>query len=149
MVIQKPILWPVYIGPQQQSEPDGTGDGWWPATQPRVTLEAIQLRNISSEGGDLPHPGILRCNHSNPCRGFVLDAVTVESRWNAAASSSSSASTSSSSSSSSSSPFLSKAASLVANFSYVCDYVVDGEVDATSTPFPGGGKNGTCSWNEA
>ena len=66
---------PIYIGPQQQSEPDGTGDGWWPATQPRVTLADIRLSNITSTGGTLPHPGVLRCNASNPCEGFVIDAV--------------------------------------------------------------------------
>ena len=37
------ILWPIYLGPQQQKEPDGTGDGIWPNTNPYVNISDIYL----------------------------------------------------------------------------------------------------------
>ena len=37
ITIHAPILWPIYIGPQQQKEPDGGGDGIWPPPQPLFT----------------------------------------------------------------------------------------------------------------
>ena len=65
-------LWPIYIGPQQQKEPDGSGDGcflnWYDCpTQPRVTISDIKLINITSEDDSLTNIGVLRCNVTNPC----------------------------------------------------------------------------------
>jgi hypothetical protein len=40
----------------------------------RITVRNITLRNIKSTGGLLP-PGIIRCNETNPCTGFVFDNV--------------------------------------------------------------------------
>ena len=34
-----PKFWPIYIGPQQQKEPDGTGAGFWPNTNPNVNIK--------------------------------------------------------------------------------------------------------------
>ena len=73
------ILWPIYIGPQQQKEPDGGGDGIWPPPQPLVNVTNIHLRNVTSENGWL-NAGVLRCAESNPCRGFTFDNVHV-SGW--------------------------------------------------------------------
>lgn len=79
MTIRSPILWPVYIGPQQQKEPDGGGDGIWPPPQPLVNITNILLQNITSHSGWL-NAGVLRCAESNPCRGITLDDVHV-SGW--------------------------------------------------------------------
>ena len=48
-------------------------------TQPLVPITNLTLRNISSTSGWLP-PGIIRCNETNPCTGFVFDNVNV-SGW--------------------------------------------------------------------
>ncbi len=86
LTITEPIWWGIYIGPQQQYQPDGDGPGCmlYPilpncATQPRVTVRNITLRNVYSTSGVLP-PGIIRCNATNPCRDFVFDNVFV-SGW--------------------------------------------------------------------
>ena len=77
ITIHSPILWPIYIGPQQQKQPDGSGDGIWPPPQPLVNVTNIILQNVTSDGGWL-NAGVLRCAASNPCRGFVFDNVTVK-----------------------------------------------------------------------
>ena len=75
--IHEPILWPIYIGPQQQKQPDGGGDGIWPPPQPLVNITNIVLQNVTSDGGWL-NAGVLRCAASNPCRGIVFNNVTVK-----------------------------------------------------------------------
>ena len=82
-VIREPIWWGIYIGPQQQKQPDGDGPGCmlYPVinqclTNPLVTMRNITLRNIYSTEGILP-PGIIRCNESNPCTDFTFDNVIV------------------------------------------------------------------------
>ena len=79
ITIHAPILWPVYIGPQQQKEPDGGGDGIWPPPQPLVNITNILLQNVTSDNGWL-NAGVLRCAESNPCRDITLDNVHV-SGW--------------------------------------------------------------------
>jgi hypothetical protein len=81
--IDTPIWWGIYIGPQQQKQPDGDGPGCmlYPLlndcqTQPRITVRNITLRNINSINGILP-PGIIRCNETNPCRDITFDNVKV------------------------------------------------------------------------
>ena len=49
-------------------------------TQPRVTMQDITLKNITSEGGILP-AGIIRCNETNPCTGFHFEDVKVISKF--------------------------------------------------------------------
>lgn len=49
-------------------------------TNPRVTMKDITLRNITSRNGLLP-PGIIRCNSSNPCTGFVFEDVQIRSKF--------------------------------------------------------------------
>ena len=78
-LVHAPILWPIYIGPQQQKEPDGGGDGIWPPPQPLVNVTNILLQNVTSDNGWL-NAGVLRCAESNPCRGITFNNVHV-SGW--------------------------------------------------------------------
>mmetsp|Transcript_31445 Transcript_31445/g.43639 ORF Transcript_31445/g.43639 Transcript_31445/m.43639 type:complete len:460 (+) Transcript_31445:384-1763(+) len=81
--IKHPIWWSIYVGPQQQKQPDGSGPGcmMFPimggkcSTQPLVTISNVVLRNIRSIGNVLG-PGIIRCDEANPCKGFVFSNVT-------------------------------------------------------------------------
>ena len=50
-------------------------------TQPLINMYNITLRNIYSKGGLLP-PGIIRCNETNPCTGFVFDNVQMDGWYN-------------------------------------------------------------------
>ena len=84
--INDPVWWAIYIGPQQQKQPGGGGPGCmiYPLdkdcqTQPRIDVRNITLRNIVSKGGLLP-PGIIRCNETNVCTGFVFENVHL-SGW--------------------------------------------------------------------
>lgn len=84
LTIKNPIWWAIYIGPQQQKQPDGGGPGCmvYPIlkdckTEPRITIRNITLRNIHSQGGVLP-PGIIRCNETNPCTDFTFDNVIMD-----------------------------------------------------------------------
>eukprot|EP00475_Leptophrys_vorax_P002192 TRINITY_DN11249_c0_g1_i1.p1 TRINITY_DN11249_c0_g1~~TRINITY_DN11249_c0_g1_i1.p1 ORF type:complete len:439 (+),score=108.58 TRINITY_DN11249_c0_g1_i1:67-1383(+) len=77
------IWWAIYIGPQQQKQPDGGGPGCmiYPLnpnceTQPRVSIDNIRLRNVSIKS-TLLFPGIVRCNASRPCTNFEFDNVHV------------------------------------------------------------------------
>jgi hypothetical protein len=79
-----PIWWAIYIGPQQQKQPTGDGPGCmlYPIvpechTQPRIDMHNITLRNITSKNGWLT-PGIIRCNETNPCTGFVFENVQMD-----------------------------------------------------------------------
>lgn len=79
--ITRPIWWGIYIGPQQQKQPSGAGPGcmFYPIdptcpTQPRITVRDITLRNVTSDSGILS-PGIIRCNETNPCTGFLFENV--------------------------------------------------------------------------
>ena len=84
--IHMPLWWGIYIGPQQQKEPDGSGDGCmtYPiggcTTQPLITVSNITLNNIRQYGSLLP-PGIIRCNETNPCKGFVFNNVKASGWW--------------------------------------------------------------------
>ena len=58
-------------GPQQQKEPDGTGDGFWPNTNPFINISNIFIKNIKVDYVETQHSGILRCNISNPCKNIT------------------------------------------------------------------------------
>jgi len=83
ILVEEPLWWPVYIGPQQQKQPDGTGpgcmlyplDGYCP-TQPRVSVSDVVLRNVEIKHA-LLGPGIVRCDPSNPCSNFSFENVRV------------------------------------------------------------------------
>ena len=49
-------------------------------TQPRITVSDIKLKNVTSTGSLLP-AGILRCNKTNPCKGFDFEDVNLHSRF--------------------------------------------------------------------
>ena len=86
--IHKPIWWGIYIGPQQQKQPGGEGPGcmFYPfgdcATQPLISLNNITLDNIRQYDSILP-PGIIRCDETNPCSGFIWSNVhsTAYADW--------------------------------------------------------------------
>jgi polygalacturonase len=84
--IHFPVWWNIYIGPQQQKQPDGGGPGCmlYPLggcrTQPLIDVRNITLRNITSRGGFLP-PGIIRCNKTNPCTGINFENVDIRGWW--------------------------------------------------------------------
>ena len=79
MVATDALLWPIYIGPQQQKEPDGTGDGVWPPVNPFVEIRDIFLENISIHmKTHYSKYGVLRCDLNNPCSNFQFKEVTVK-----------------------------------------------------------------------
>jgi polygalacturonase len=73
------VLWPIYIGPQQQKEPDGSGEGVWPEVNPYVTIRNIVLENIKVKN-IYGAAGVLRCGVSNPCEEISFRNVVVGSR---------------------------------------------------------------------
>ena len=77
------VVWPIYIGPQQQNEPDGTGDGVWPAVNPEVSIRNILLEDVAIAMKDKDMaPGVLRCNATNPCIGLEFRNVEVDTSRN-------------------------------------------------------------------
>ena len=84
--IHNPLWWGIYIGPQQQKQPGGGGDGcmFYPIggcqTQPLIHMSNVTLKDIRQHGGILP-PGIVRCNSTLPCTGFVFDNVQASGWW--------------------------------------------------------------------
>jgi polygalacturonase len=73
------VVSPIYLGPQQQSEPDGDGAGWWPQTEPAVSISKVSFRNINVTGGlSSLSAGVLRCNISNPCRDITFENVLID-----------------------------------------------------------------------
>jgi polygalacturonase len=84
--VKNPLWWGIYIGPQQQKQPDGGGPGCmiYPCgdichTQPRISVRNITLHNVDIRDGLFP-PGVIRCNMTNPCTDFTFDNVKV-SNW--------------------------------------------------------------------
>lgn len=88
ILIDHALWWTIWIGPQQQNQPgtDDTKTGcnflfpFVPTcpTQPLVSMRNILLRNVRAvetiplfEG-----PGVVLCDASNPCTGFVFENVT-------------------------------------------------------------------------
>jgi hypothetical protein len=75
------IWYAIYFGPQQQFQPGTGGPGWWPPTNPAVTMNNVAFRNITAVDG-LLWPGVFRRNESNPSYNISLTDVLVTS-WNA------------------------------------------------------------------
>jgi len=74
------VLWPIYIGPQQQKEPDGSGAGIWPDVNPYITIKNILLENIKVTMVDNNiAAGVLRCGPTNPCKELEFRNVVVDS----------------------------------------------------------------------
>ena len=78
------IWWPIYIGPQQQYQPDASGPGCmnYPLedceTNSEMEMTNITLRNIAMTRTIFPYAGLIRANASSPIIGLVLDRVNVE-----------------------------------------------------------------------
>lgn len=74
-----PRFWPIYIGPQQQKEPDGTGAGFWPITNPNVNIRNITIKDVVITGMNaMQHVGVLRCNNTNPCKNIILNNIKIK-----------------------------------------------------------------------
>lgn len=75
--MHEPIWWALYLGPQQQKQPDGGGPGCmlYPffkgtcQTQPLVDITNVRLKDITIRNS-LLFPIVMRCNESNPCKGI-------------------------------------------------------------------------------
>jgi hypothetical protein len=84
IVVDRSIWWPIYIGPQQQRQPDGSGPGCflYPArpckTEPGVTISNVTLRNVEITNTIWPFAGAVRCDPTNPCKGFLFENVHVK-----------------------------------------------------------------------
>lgn len=82
--IHKPIWFNIYIGPQQEKEPNGNGPGCmlYPITdcetQPLITIENITLQNITTDSSVLNLDYIIRCNESNPCKHIQFVNVSSD-----------------------------------------------------------------------
>ena len=88
MEMKNPIWWAIYLGPQQQKQPDGGGPGCmlYPFdpkgtcfTQPLIDVRNITLENITVHDSLLT-PILLRCNISNPCSGILFKNVKAD-KW--------------------------------------------------------------------
>jgi len=88
ITMYEPIWWAIYLGPQQQKQPDKGGPGCmlYPfdpkgtcSTQPRINITNIVFRNVEVQKS-LLFPIILRCNASNPCTNVTFDNVQAR-RW--------------------------------------------------------------------
>jgi polygalacturonase len=75
------ILWAIYLGGQQQQEPDGTGDGFFPIPQanPYVSIRNITFENIHIINANY-YAGVLMCNISNPCTEINIQNVSIIER---------------------------------------------------------------------
>ena len=79
MTATESLLWPIYIGPQQQKEPDGTGAGIWPAVNPYVTITNIRMENIHIKMMNRHvAAGVLRCSSMNPGTGLTFRNVMID-----------------------------------------------------------------------
>ena len=83
ITMHEPIWWALYLGPQQQKQPDKGGPGCmlYPfdpkgncQTQPRINITNVRLKDISITSS-LLFPIVLRCNETNPCKNIEFDNV--------------------------------------------------------------------------
>jgi len=79
MTAINPYAWPIYLGPQQQKEPDGTGEGIWPNTNPYVSINNITFKNIIIKNNKR-QSGLLRCNITNPCTNIKFINVSIHKK---------------------------------------------------------------------
>lgn len=77
------LWWPIYIGPQQQIQPNGVGPGCFDfplhncQTNNEMVMANITLRNIIMTETAWPFAGAIRANSSIPATGFLFDNVRV------------------------------------------------------------------------
>ena len=86
ITMHQPIWWAIYLGPQQQKQPDKGGPGCmlYPydpkntcATQPRINISNIQLKNVHITNS-LLFPIVMRCNAKNPCKDVIFEDVKIK-----------------------------------------------------------------------
>lgn len=71
--------WPLFLGTQQQLEPDGSGSGIWAQTEPRVAVSGVTFSDVKAHGGTWPmSAAVVRCNASKPCADLVFDDVVID-----------------------------------------------------------------------
>jgi hypothetical protein len=88
IVIEQALWWTLWVGPQQQNQPNdnstGTGCNFlFPfipicPTQPLVSINKITLKNVIAID-TLPlfeSPGVILCSALNPCTNIVVNNVT-------------------------------------------------------------------------
>ncbi len=80
ITMHEPIWWALYLGPQQQKQPDGGGPGCmlYPfdprgtcQTQPRINITNIKMKDVTIRKSVL-FPIVMRCNETNPCKNIVF-----------------------------------------------------------------------------
>ena len=83
ITMHEPIWWAIYLGPQQQKQPDRGGPGCmlYPFdpkgtcdTQPLVSITNIKLKDVEIRNS-LLFPIIMRCNEKNPCQNVSFENV--------------------------------------------------------------------------
>lgn len=79
--IYTPLWWPIYIGPQQMQQPDGSGSGCMKNplncdTQPLIDINNIILENIEVMDTFWPYSGFIYCNETNPCSNIMFKNVS-------------------------------------------------------------------------
>ena len=73
------MMWPLYLGPQQQTEPDGKGSGLWADPEPRVDVKDVSFIDVKAHSGSWPAAAaVVRCSRSNPCRGLRFEDVSLD-----------------------------------------------------------------------
>ena len=73
------MMWPLYLGPQQQTEPGGKGSGLWADPEPRVDVKDVSFIDVKAHSGSWPAAAaVVRCPRSNPCRGLRFEDVSLD-----------------------------------------------------------------------
>ena len=73
------MMWPLYLGPQQQLEPSGKGSGLWADPEPRVDVKDVSFIDVKAHSGSWPAAAaVVRCPRSNPCRGLRFEDVSLD-----------------------------------------------------------------------
>ena len=88
VVAEGALWWSIWVSTQQQHQPGGRANTHcsflFPlfnstcATQPLVPITNLVLRNVTMTGA-LLSPGVLRCNATNPCSGWLFEDVHISS----------------------------------------------------------------------
>ena len=88
IVAHDTLWWSIWVSTQQQHQPGGGANThcsfFYPlwnttcATQPLVPVTNLVVRNVTMTGA-LFSPGILRCNDSGPCTGWLFEDVSISS----------------------------------------------------------------------
>jgi len=87
ITMEKAVWWPLWVGPQQMSQPDGSFlgcDMLYPftstvcPTNPLVDIRKVSLINVTSTRAINPYAGALLCDATNPCTDFIFENVLFQ-----------------------------------------------------------------------